>query len=163
MITRLLTGQQKVGLIRFVALCITTAALTFTSTAWSQDSKVRVSVSHIGEDQIGKQFAYAVREAVRGSNGFRLTPGVESVVQINIVSVNPERSSSAGGNWTAAAVIYTMQNFNPFDKGNPQTWYRIYLTTVVMTIGVQRVDQQAKSALATLDEALEQYRRDTKN
>lgn len=131
--------------------------------AWAQNTKVAVSVSHSGEDAVGRQFAHAVREAIRGSNGYRLANDDESGLQVNIVSIDPERASASGNYWTAASVTYTMANFIPFQKGNPQTWYPIYLTSQVMTIGSQRVDEQARSVMATLDEVLEQYRRDAKN
>lgn len=130
--------------------------------AQDQDSKVRVSVSHSGEDSVGKQFAYSVREALRASKGFRLVSPDDSGLQILIVTVDPERASTSGSYWTAASITYTMANFLPYEKGNPQTWYPIYLTSQVMTIGTQRVDEQARSVLAALDHALETYRGDAR-
>ena len=47
------------------------AVVLFVSQAKAQDGKVAVSVSHSGEDSAGKQFAYAIREAIRASNGLR--------------------------------------------------------------------------------------------
>lgn len=126
----------------------------------AQDKKIPVSVSHSGDDSVGKQFAYAVREALRGSNGYRLTSLTDSGIYISIVTVDPERNSNSNGYWTAAAVTYTMKNFIPLEKGNPQTWYPIYLTTQVMTIGTQRTAEQARAVMATIDEQLEAYRRD---
>ena len=56
-----------------------------------------------------------------------------------------------------------MSNFIPYKKGNPQTWYLFYLTAQVMTIGQQRLDEQAKSVLAAVDAAVEKYRRDSRD
>ena len=147
-------------MIRLLALLLSAALVS--SPASAQDSKVLVSISHSGQDSVGQRFAYAVREAVRSSNGFRLVDEESSGLQVSIVTVDPERASSSSGNWTAASVTYTMANFIPYEKGNPQTWYPIYLTSKVMTIGTQRVEEQAKSVMATLDSSLERYRRDAR-
>jgi hypothetical protein len=141
----------KIGLI--VALCVQVPV-------WSQDGKVKVSVFHSGEDSVGKQFAYAVREAIRGSNGYQLVSSDQSGIDVRIITVDPDRSS--GSSWTVAAVTYTMTNFIPYQTGNPQTWYPIYLTSLVMTVGSSRTDAQARSVMAAIDEQLERYRRDAR-
>ena len=141
----------KIGLI--VALCVQIPV-------WSQDGKVKVSVSHTGEDSVGKQFAYSVREAIRGSNGYQLVTEDKSGLQVLITTLDPERGS--GSNWTIAAISYNMTNFNPFDRENPQTWYPIYLTSQVMSIGTNRTDSQARSVMAVIDERLEKFRRESK-
>lgn len=128
--------------------------------AQDRDTKIQVSVSHSGEDSVGKQFAYAVREAMRASNGFRLVPDEDSVFQVLIVTVDP--AQSPGSYWTVASVTYTMTNFLPYEKGNPQTWYPVYLTSQVMTVGAQRVNEQARAVMAALDNALESYRREAR-
>lgn len=125
--------------------------------AWAQDGRVRVSVSHAGEDSVGKQFAYAVREAIRASNGYLLVPVDQSGVHISILSIDQDSGPSVG-NSTAASISYTMRNFLPYQKGNPQTWYSIHLTSEVMIIGLRRTADQARSVMATIDDQLEQYR-----
>jgi hypothetical protein len=137
------------------------AQLLLAFPSWAQDAKVGVSVLHSGADPVGKQLAYALKEAIRGSNGYRLTPGVEGQIRVSIVTVDPDRSSS--GNSTAAAVTYTMVNNVPLQKGNPQTWYPIYLTTMVAMVGSKRVDEQAQTLMATLDDAMDRYWRNSKN
>ncbi len=127
----------------------------------AQDGKVGVSVIHSGENAVGKQFSFAVREALRASKGFNLVLPDESGIQIRIVTIDPSERSSGSG-WTVATVVYTMTNFIPYKKGEPQTWYPIYLTSSVMTVGQQRLDEQAKSVLAAVDSAVEKYRRDAK-
>ena len=129
--------------------------------AQNQDRKIPISVSHTGDDSVGKQFAYSVREAIRASNGYRLTIPKDSAIRVSIVTIDPERNTSSNSYWTAAAITYTMRNFIPLEKGNPQTWYPIHLTTQVMTIGSQRTNEQARSVMATIDEQLDQYRRDS--
>lgn len=143
-------------------LFLTATLLSGIASAQNNDGKVAVSVSHSGEDSVGRQFAYAVREAVRSSNGYKLVPNADSGIQINLVTIDPEKTSSSGSYWTAAAVSYTMTNFIPFEKGNPQTWYSIHLNTQVMTVGTQRLNEQARAIMATIDEVLERYRRDSR-
>lgn len=146
----------------FVLIATVLILTTQGVSAQNQDSKVRVSVSHSGEDSVGKQFVYAVREALRASNGFRLSTVEDSGIQVTIVTVDPERSSTSGSYWTAASITYTMTNFLPYEKGNPQTWYPIYLTSQVRTIGTQRVGEQARSVMAAIDSAIEDFRRDAR-
>jgi hypothetical protein len=148
--------------VRKFALVVAIAMAPAFALAQKDDGRVQVSVDHSGDDSVGKQFAYAVREAVRASNGFRLTAADSSGLQILIVTVDPERRSQSNNSWTVASITYTMANFLPYEKGNPQTWYPIYLTSQVMTVGTQRVDEQARSVMATLDSQLERYRRDLK-
>lgn len=154
-------NQGHLNLIKFFILTVVVAT-PITSFAQQDDGKIRVSVEHTGENSVGKQFAYAIREALRASNGFRLGSVDDSGLNILIVTVDPDPRSQLGNYWTAAAITYTMKNFIPYQKGNPQTWYPIYLTSQVMVVGAQRVDEQAKSVMAALDSQLERYRRDLK-
>ena len=130
--------------------------------AEEKDDRIPISVSHTGDDSVGKQFAYSVREALRASKGFRLVSPENSGISVRIVTIDPERSADSKSYWTVAAVTYTMANFIPYKKGDPQTWYPIYLATHVMTIGSQRVTEQARTVMASIDEKVEQYRRDAK-
>ena len=143
-------------------LSASAALLVFSSArALSQDGKVNVSVTHSGDDAIGKQFVFAVREAIRGSRAFNLSPPDQSGIQVRVITLDPEDRAS-GSIWTVASVVYTMTNFIPFKKGDPQTWYPIYLTSQVMTIGLSRTESQAKSVAATIDLAIEKYRREAR-
>lgn len=141
-----------------VVLC----SLLLASLAAAQDAKLPVSLSHTGEDNTGKQFAYAIREAIRGSNGFRLTGENDAGIHVKLITIDPEQSRSSGSAWTVASITYVMTNFLPYEKGNPQTWYPIYLTSQVFTVGTQRTNDQARAVMASIDEALERYRRDSR-
>lgn len=117
---------------------------------------ILVSVDHSGDDSVGKQFAYAVREELRASKGFRFASGGGlSYLTITIVTLPGDSSS----NWSAAAVTFTMLNLVPHKQGDPQTWLPIYLGTQVMMIGANRVANQARAAVAALDESYEEYLR----
>ena len=127
----------------------------------AQDQKIGVSVSHTGDDSSGVQFAYAIREAIRGSQGYRLVQSDEPGIQVRLVTINPEDNTTSS-NWTVATVVLTMTNFLPLDKKDPQTWYPIYLTSHVMTVGRSRTESQARSVIASVDAAIERYRRDAR-
>lgn len=141
-------------------LLILSIALAATSVAPAQDGKISVAVDHSGSDTVGQRLVFAVREAIRASSGYKLVSGKEAILHISLVTLDPERSPSASGYWTAAAVAYTMRNDLPLNKADPQTWYPIYLTTNIVLAGMSRVDDQAKGILATLDAQVEQYRQD---
>jgi hypothetical protein len=146
--------SRTFGVVFLLAACITTPS-------HAQVGKVGISVTHSGEDAVGKQFSFAVREAVRASQGFNLVLPDDSGIQVRIVTIDPSDRSS-GSSWTVATVVYTMANFITYKKSDPQTWYPIYLTSQVMTVGQQRLDEQAKSVLAAVDAALEKFRRDAR-
>lgn len=146
-----------------LAICIA-AALTASASrlpANAADPKLSVCVFHTGEDSAGKQLAYGVREALRASNGYRLGEPQDCVLQLRLITLNPDDRSSSNA-WTAAAVSYTMANLFPYEKGNPQTWYPIHMTTQVLITGTQRVDEQAKAVMATLDDQVQKYRQEAK-
>lgn len=144
--------------IEVIAAFVLTVLTCQTATAQNSNVKIAVSVTHTGVDSVGKQFAYSVREAVRASNGYRLVDEADSVINVSIVTVDPESSRSQSNLWTAAAIGYTMSNFLPYEKGNPQTWYPIHLSAQVMTIGNRRLPEQARSVMATIEELLQTYR-----
>ena len=143
-----------------VKFILATMLLLLEHTAIAQDEKVTVSLIHIGEDGIGKQFAFAIREAIRGSNGFRLTQPEESGLQIRLITIDPEEKTQS--NWTVATSVITMRNFIPIDEKEPQTWYPIYMTASVLTVGQSKTNEQARAIIATLDSQLDRYRRDLK-
>lgn len=128
--------------------------------SFAQDSKLPVAVDHSGDDNIGQRLAFSLREVIRGSSGYRLASGREALVFISLVTIDPERSPSASGIWTAAAVAYTMRNDLPLDPNDPQTWYPIFLSASVVIAGMSRVEDQARGILAGLDAQLERYRQD---
>jgi hypothetical protein len=122
------------------------------SSIFAQTTRISVAVDHSGDDAVGARLAYAVREAVRGSHGYRLE-SADALFRIGIVTLNPDQGNSS--NWTVASVVLTMRNDLPLEKGNPQTWYPIYLHSVVQTVGSSRITEQANSVLAKLDAAIE--------
>ena len=155
-----LKGEIPV-LLRTLAITASILAFAQPSDSWAQNDQIKVSVTHSGEDATGKQFAYAIREAIRGSRGLSLSIPEDSGVQVRVITIDPSDRAS-GSVWTVASVVLTMANFMTLKKGEPQTWYPIYLTSHAMTVGQQRVDDQAKSVVASVDVAIERYRRDTR-
>lgn len=45
--------------------------LLISSFALAQDTRIPVAVLHTGDDQVGQQLAFALKEAIRGSYSFR--------------------------------------------------------------------------------------------
>lgn len=139
-------------------ILLSVALTIFALTVFAQDNKVGLSVIHSGEDTVGRKLAFAVREAIRSSAGFKLVGRDDYGMEVRLITIDPETSPQSSGNWTVASVTVVMANFLKYEEGNPQTWYPIYMTSVVMTVGGQRTEEQAKSILATVDDALDKYR-----
>jgi hypothetical protein len=125
---------------------------------FSQEAKVPVNVEESGNDSVGQRLAFAVREKIRASAGYKLVEHADSRVTISIVSLDPEHSEGSPGLSTAASIAFTMTNLNSFQRTNPQTYYPIFLTHLVMVVGSARVNEQAESILAALDKTLEDYK-----
>lgn len=81
---------------------------------------------------------------------------------VNIVSLDPDKDREGSQTWTVAAVVYTMYNYLPLEKGNPQTWYPIYLGSSVVTSGKNAIDSSALSVVANLDRYVEELRSDAR-
>lgn len=124
----------------------------------SQSKPVPVFVSQSGKDAVGQALAYAVREELRRSEGYEVAVARDALFTIGIVSLDAALRDDDEGHWSAVAVTYTMTNLFPYVASNPQTWYQIYLTTTVLTVGRNRVDAVAKNIVADLDSEVQGYR-----
>jgi hypothetical protein len=51
-----------------------------------------------------------------------------------------------------------MTNYLPLDTKDPQTWLPLYLNSSLLVVGRNRIEPQAKSIVASLDQAVEEYR-----
>ncbi len=145
-------------MLRFAISMVVALLLATPTVASAQEQRALVSVSHAGEDSVGQRLAFALREAIRSSAGYRLVDYKEALFRVSLVTLDPDRSLS--GNKTAAAVTYTVRNTLPFKDSNPQTWYPIYLTTSIVIAGADRTEDQARGILASLDANIEDYKRD---
>lgn len=123
-------------------------------------TKPTVSVVHTGQDPVGSQLAFAIRETLRRSAGFEFVSSTEEAVfHINVITVDPAHGVSSGdGHFTTAAVVLTMKNHIPYQAHDPQTWYPIFLNAAVVFVGPTRVDDQARAVVAILDESVENYK-----
>ena len=141
--------------------CVSVAVLAMSvlaSVASAQTTtKYAVFVSHSGEDTVGKQLAYAVREELRKSAGYSAGSERESPWEIGLVSLDPDRSSGQPGNWSAVAVTFTMRNLLPYKAGSPQTWLPIFLSSGIHIVGSSRVEEKARSLVAELDRLVGEY------
>ena len=135
--------------------------LLLSGTLHAQNDKVGISVSHTGNDSVGTQLAFAVREAIRGSQGYKLAQKDQSGIQIRLITINPDENINSSS-WTVATVVLTMSNFFPYDSKNPQSWYPLYLTSHVMTVGNSKTDEQARKILASVDAEVEKFRLDAR-
>ena len=144
-----------------IAFC-TALFLLFPSINSFAEEKIGVSVSHSGDDVVGQKLAFSLKEVIRGSNGYQLISGPAASMRVALVTLEPENSNSRKGTWTVASVVITMRNFNQYVKTEPHSWYPIFLTSLVMTSGSNRVEDTAKSILASVDAALEEYREDVR-
>ena len=100
---------------KILTLCALAVFAALFQPVLAQDLKISVSVLHTGDDDIGSRLAFAVREAIRASSGYRLATH-NALLRISMVTLDPERSESSAGIWTAAAITYTIRDDLPLDN-----------------------------------------------
>jgi hypothetical protein len=132
----------------------------FSNFAFAQENntKLIVNVSHSGIDTVGQQLSFSIKEAIRSSSGYKLGDTKESEFTIILHTIDPLATVSGAGNVTSGSAIFTIRNDLPYIKGNPQSWLPIYLDSSVIIAGKARIDEQAKSILASLDKMIEIYK-----
>jgi hypothetical protein len=131
--------------------------LTLLGTQAEAQSKRAVFVAHSGDDVVGRGLAYAVREELRRSAAYEAAAEDQAVYQIRIISIDDAVGSQPEGISSAISVVYTMTNYVKYVPKDPQTWYPIFLTAKVLSLGRNRIDAQAKSVVATLDQEVEDF------
>jgi hypothetical protein len=128
-------------------------ALLFVGHPLSSWARSPVVVEHAGEDTLGQRLAYELREVIRASQSMRLVTTAEADPRIVVYLVTIDTSRSSPGSSTSAAMSVA------YDSDALQL--RGYLlTTVVLTCGSQRIQECAKDLAASVDEQLEEVRRD---
>ena len=150
---------HMIGLVRRLVLPAIVAAVFVPHPADAQFApRSSVQVVHLGEDPVGQRVAAALRTAISRSDGYVVVDGDDHMVRINIVSLDAVASGGKSGVRSALSIVYTMSNYLPLEKGNPQTWYPIFLTSSIRLVGSEKVEAVARDALATLESELREFR-----
>ena len=128
-------------------------------------SKYTISVNATTEDDIGKQFAYAIREELRKSAKYALIEdGSLSAYQISLVTLDPNEGRSQ--TMTVAAVTLTAVNMASLFLNekvasisqSPLFNLRLLFASWVRTVGSSRVEDSARSLVASVDKEVIELR-----
>jgi hypothetical protein len=152
---------RRIVLSTFLALFILASVGVSESSAQTRP-RAGVCVAQEGEDAVGSRLAYAVREELRKSAGYDVVERSKCLYRISLISLDLASGSESQGVRSTVSVVVTMTNLLPLKASDPQTWYPIYLTSGVFTVGSSRVDDQAKSVMALLDQAVEDFKAATR-
>jgi hypothetical protein len=144
------------------ATYVTLSVIFFNPYAVGQELKTTIAVNHSGDDLVGQRLIFAIRETIRSSHGYQIESSPRAAYRINIVTMDPESGSSKNGLSAIAAVTIVKKNTTTFNPRDPQTWYPIYLTTSVVSVGSKRVDEISKSIVAMLESEIEEYKSDVR-
>lgn len=119
--------------------------------SFSQAKKMRVAVAHSGSDSIGQSFAFAVKEAIRGSQAFVLFEHdfKNPVILVRLVSLDNKQATGHSSS-LAVAIVYDSANTPGFG---------ILLDLAVHNCGRERVSECARGVLPDIDQAVQQLRR----
>lgn len=142
--------------LNILAAVIVAAFVLVPAVAQEQQARVPVYVEASGDDLVGRDLAYQVRETIRLSAGLTLADRESDARFIlRVVTLDPDSKDSAGLS-TVYSAVYTMRTFHDFPV-------EMYKTSVVGTCGRNRVNSCARSITATLDEQAIDLRRMIRN
>lgn len=142
-----------------VILCAVAISCFLPETYAADELKITLSVTHSGKDRVGQNLAFALREVVRASSGYQLVSGPSALFRVTLKTIDPHyQTEDFKGLATVAAVTITMRNLHPLESGRPQTWYPIFIASGITMSGADRIDEFAKTILADIDSAIEDYR-----
>lgn len=154
------TTNKLLSRVACVLILLLATSIGNDANAQAAQKKILISVSHSGEDVVGESMAYAVREELRKSQAFNVAPAKEALFDIQLISLDTDLASKSGAS-SAIAVTFTMANLLPLNSKDPQTWLSLHLQSSVVIVGRNRVDQQARSIVASLDAAIEDLKSST--
>jgi hypothetical protein len=116
--------------------------------------KIPVAVAHFGEDQVGQGLAFALKEAIRGSQGFFLVESTADRPRISVFlhSVDTETHADNKGRSSAIAEVILYNSLLTPAGG-------IFITVNVLICGVEQVENCATRRLPQIDRAVEYLRK----
>jgi hypothetical protein len=133
------------------AITVFFITLIWAAAAAAQSASVPVEVSHEGSDAVGKSFAFALRDAIRGSNSFRLVEQevTHHRVVVHVLSVSDDKNEN---NASAIAVAITVD-------GSAIPANGLFLTSTVHYVGRTRSSDSGKGLIVVLDQAVTYLRK----
>ena len=112
--------------------------------------KIPVAVGHTGPDQVGQSFAFALKEAIRGSQSFFLvdyeTLHKNPRIVVHVVSIDDNPATEAVSSAIGITIVYNSLQ----TPGNGT-----YLSSAVFSCGHSRVQSCARNTLPLIDRAVE--------
>ena len=123
--------------------------------SFAQSKKVPVAVTHSGDDSVGEGIAFALKEAVRGSQSFRLVDDEVAPKQprivVHMVSIDTDEYPRQRGLSSSIATVIVFDSIETPGFG-------IYLTMLVQYCGRDKIDPCAKTILPKIDREIEKLR-----
>ena len=123
------------------------------SIAVAQSKKIPVGVSHEGDDSVGQGVAFALKEAIRGSQGFVLVETNAKTPKIVIVAESVE-ALVVPLKGRASAIAYSIIYYRTKGPGAG-----IFLGIKVQSCGPEIIESCAKQILPAVDQATDFLRR----
>ena len=112
----------------------------------SQAHAANIYVSVTAPDQVGKSFAYSLREGIASSRQHKLVNlETEAAFMLRVVTLNPQDREGLS---TIYSATLTMSNFN---KDNPLDYF---LTSWVGQCGSSRTTECARNVIAGVDDEI---------
>jgi hypothetical protein len=111
--------------------------------AHGADAKYQISVNHIGEDGLGRQLAYRIKEEVRKSATLDLVPGDDDAYfSLDIRTMAPNKDPDPM--WTIYSLTYTVRD--------PRTGNWTHWNATLSYAGKDRIIDAASDVIVWVDE-----------
>lgn len=124
-------------------LCVVTCLLAVCPGAFCQ-KKIQVTVKHQGDDRVGNQLTFAIREALRRSEGY-LLEGDDADTVIELVTAE----TVPNGAVSVASVVMIKKGDSAFCNFN--------LAHLVYSVGGLRIKETADDIVATHDKQVSEF------
>lgn len=130
---------------RQVAAALLITLSIATARAETETSSTLVEVLHRGDDSLGIQLAFHLRETIRKSAGLSLAdPGQSSAIQIHVATFDADATSTSRQSATTYSVVWTLLD----PRG---TTPRIFVDHTVGVCGSARLERCPVSVVARTD------------
>jgi hypothetical protein len=131
-------NRQKLAMVLSVVFCL----LACCPNSLCQKKKIQVFVKHEGDDTVGDQLTFAIRESLRRSEGYALgDDGADTIMELVSAQTAPGVS--------VVSVVIIKKGHSAFCSFN--------LVHLVYSIGSLRIKDIADDIVATLDKQVTEF------
>lgn len=131
-----------------LAVILASLALSVATSAHSQTAKVTAYIDHSGNDPLGQQLSFFIKEQIRASATFsEASKYTDGGLQLHLITLDPDHGSGYQTIYSATITVY-----------NPDG-YDYFITAFVGNCGTNKIRECAASLYGDMGAQLEEIRK----